>query len=825
MRSLYRRLVRFWPVGAFAILAPALVTLAAYFFSTDLAIFITTPFLIIIAALIQNRIKNREREKLREPDPQKLDGDKSFRSIFRLLREEHRIVDFDFRERTSELKKLIDWMEKPPRNVSVFLLYGNPGQGKSRLARELYSMTPKNDKDDDPRQGKFQLTQENQLAREKLCERFKKRWDAIFISEEDKEGDWGNLFLGKPLLVVIDAAERRREQVREIIKDALRNGNDGASVCILLITRSREWWTALTNELGGYFPDDLSEESNIKLEPLKNREHAFECALECFEKELEKDYLKEALKALGVSLDEGKKAEMDRSIPSELQKEEVQVLEIHMVALLAALRPYNANDSGNAGRAKGKSDLSEKGLLKQLVEWEKKSWQRVIEISDLGEDAQGNEVQRVVAWLGATDSNTEDFGLSERLALLPIFRGEDGTEERVRLSVAKSVQTLYPASDSSSKEWGGIRPDRIATYLAGDLTDMIKKETESKEPGSVASLSEDALRNLLRHFTRRVEQHYDLDVDEEVLANAIRAGGENAFIAVTELVKEESTIASILDKLAAKVLREIADKNPKKALTFAYRLDDVANDQPPYQWSELGCTAAQLIYEDARDVSGQEPLKKKQEFLVQCATSVSWLNRCLAARKQPEIEFLIESVNTCLKLVDLAENEGDDKYNSDHLLATSFTDMSLGISLAREERIPMPEELMELELPLMEKAMDKFEKLGNVGGMASCSFNLYWLFSARNRHEDGLSWINRAVTLYRKLLDEEKEEDEYRRMFFMSLWERLDCLSVLNRPVQKVRQVAEDTCRELNKRGYDKDFPEEMERIRRYYEQLRCSND
>lgn len=138
-------------------------------------------------------------------------------TLLNVLRASQEIVPF--RHRTKEMEALDEWIRQEQR-LGVWLLHGPGGAGKTRLALEL-------------------IRQQNARG-----------WDAGYLKKD--AADVAALAQGtEPLLVVIDYAETRPVQVRDLLRTVATYTKSDARprVRVLLLARILgDWWTHLASE-------------------------------------------------------------------------------------------------------------------------------------------------------------------------------------------------------------------------------------------------------------------------------------------------------------------------------------------------------------------------------------------------------------------------------------------------------------------------------------------------------------------------------------------------------------------------------------------------
>ena len=172
-----------------------------------------------------------------------------------LLRAAAEVVSFQGRD--AELGALREWCLETD-SVSLRLVKGSGGQGKTRLALELvHSMAGDG-------------------------------WAAGFLAPDAAEEPVDLTPIadsGVPVLVVIDYAETRTPQIRRLLPLLWESSDDSPPVRVLLLARSEgEWWERLRTDLDDLLGDvipllPLEESPTARIESFENAVEAFAQAL------------------------------------------------------------------------------------------------------------------------------------------------------------------------------------------------------------------------------------------------------------------------------------------------------------------------------------------------------------------------------------------------------------------------------------------------------------------------------------------------------------------------------------------------------------------
>jgi WD40 repeat protein/tetratricopeptide (TPR) repeat protein len=139
------------------------------------------------------------------------------RSIARLLRADVEAVAFHGRE--TELTRLRSWCESGDPDLSVRVLTGAGGQGKTRLARRLTTV----------------MSGARSAGRRWVVGHVRSTW----TDDNHQMVDWSVMATDRPLLLVIDYAETRPRLVRAVAGQLLRSRH---RVRLLLVARADGTW-------------------------------------------------------------------------------------------------------------------------------------------------------------------------------------------------------------------------------------------------------------------------------------------------------------------------------------------------------------------------------------------------------------------------------------------------------------------------------------------------------------------------------------------------------------------------------------------------------
>ena len=357
------------------------------------------------------------------PEPLKWDAHNSTPGA--LLKAEYAIVPFHHRD--EELRGLEAWC-LDDNDLAVRLYTGAGGMGKTRLAIEQ-------------------------------CNRLDKRhqWTAGFLRDISSSNDlddrfsWLDLPSTKPLFIVVDYAETRREELVALLKAALRTQN---KVRIVLLARAAaEWWNLLKTERQGV-GDLLSSPASswITLQPLtldkKKREKSFYLAAESFAKKINGD-------------------------PPLLAPEDInadyyeRVLLLHMQALISVEQKQTKGGM--------------QGILASILNRERKFWEERAQDLELPKSLHhmiGGAMARITLMGGVKDAQDAARVLDNIQQLADSRRHE-------RDVIIKLLHDLYPCNQEYARSAGNtvncnfiepLEPDLLGEHL---IEEELEKDSDT----------------------------------------------------------------------------------------------------------------------------------------------------------------------------------------------------------------------------------------------------------------------------------------------------------------------------------------------------------
>jgi tetratricopeptide (TPR) repeat protein len=616
-----------------------------------------------------------------------------------------------FRSRAAELAGLTAWCEGP--GVRVQLLTGPGGQGKTRLARELTG-----------RLG----------------------WVSVWLADGTSlpEG------IRHPLLVIVDYAETRPEQVAHVILKALSQSGH-VPVRILLLARSAgDWWERLRNQTAeleiGLAGTPVQALAVLEGSP-DGRRDAFADALVDYDRAL---------------------TEMEWP---HLAPEEIAPPDFAEPALGSALQLQMAALAGLLGR-----DHPHEPAEKVILRHESRYWIRSAGPHGirLHEITLRNAVAAVTLCGAASQA--------EAIALLSQVPGLGDQSDDVRLSGTRWLRDMYPppigpsdrdaAPAGTSPYWGSLQPDVLAEHLVA----TVAEELSGFLPGLLATTSRTQDHQALTVLSRA-------SVSREGLASALvplfLSMPKLALPAVdvaTQAERPAPLLAALSDlvvrgALSTEVLTEIARGIPESTQTLAsfavtvqrmlvadYQAKGTPDGYPASLAIEQAALARRLMLagqvrealaEGRRAVAMLEELAALEpRFLPNLAAAVNNLGGQLVDSGRTD-----EAASTFRRAVDIRE-QLPDAYSNAMLpdLAGSITNLAI-LMAAKGQGVEA--------LAQIQRAVTIFEQLADAGidvndrtsGMAFTLAVQAKLLNDAGRATQALSVAQQAVAAYERLAE------------------------------------------------------------------------
>ena len=461
-----------------------------------------------------------------------------------------------FRGREDLLLKLWSWC-KAGDDFAAQLIVGPGGQGKTRLAREL-------------------------------CLRLRRDgWVAGLVHERAPAEVIRRLTdTSAPVLLAVDVAEARGDQIIALIEAAWRRPEPSPAIRLLMLARSEgDWWDQLRRKM----PEPLRSVICEQLSGLENVPQGRE------------DAYRDALQAFAAQLDEAEPGADWQLLASRLVQPDLagaefgSVLTLHMTALTALLQA----GPGPAGKRDGR------GPEDVLLDHEGRYWDE--SQSHYG----GGTLRRCVAaatLCGASDE-VEAVNLLAGLQTLSQW----GRAELADL--ANLIHQLYPVP--GGQFWGYLQPDRLGEHLIRRVT----RDEPDFPDDAIASASRGQHEHAKGVFVRiggRAFDEGDISEAGEWYRRAAVAGHNDAAYRLGELLQSDEPGE------ARRWFEQAAASGHNDS---AHALGDLLRGNAPAearQWYERAATAGhanaafklgQLLWEQGK------PTEAKQWFMRAAAAS------------------------------------------------------------------------------------------------------------------------------------------------------------------------------------------------------------
>jgi tetratricopeptide (TPR) repeat protein len=338
-----------------------------------------------------------------------------------LLRAEAEIVPF--RGRTKILAELRDWCTGKTSSravISMRLITGPAGQGKTRIAQELAKHVRSHD------------------------------WITGQLARGDPPPQAFETFARSqvPLLLVVEYAESRTPPLLAML-DALARRRGAVPVRLLLLARAAGEWWRLLRDSRPWIAEIAVEPAEHPLPPLypevADRREAFGTSLRALAAALSRMHAYQGVPWTSIA---------DSIASSDMEglnvEGPVSALELDMAALATLLQ------SGPEPVRHGPGSLLEEVLLAHEARyWQSTALTKGLMISDM---AQRRAV--TVACLAQPSDEPTALAITR---LVPGLR--DLSEDQL-LTAVEWIRTLYPAHEGTF--WGALQPDRLAEHLLTD---------------------------------------------------------------------------------------------------------------------------------------------------------------------------------------------------------------------------------------------------------------------------------------------------------------------------------------------------------------------
>jgi hypothetical protein len=346
-----------------------------------------------------------------------------------------------------EMTQLVDWC-RTSKAVDVAVVHGPGGVGKTRLAVEL-----------------TRRMSDRRPEAERLADDPEAPWSAGFLHLDlpaQQPSPYAMLrHLIRPVLVVVDYAESRRDQVEQLLAALATHQPPGKPVRILLLARSLpDWWELLRARHGIMTCGSVIELSPHDLYRQQDPHQAREQAVLAFTQRIA------SLRRAGVPDDWDPDEITDLVHASEHTpiNEDAGMLAVHMDAL--------------AGVLAHTPDGLEDGLspTQVLIAHEAKHWDRAFRAHGL-DDAIPPQLRPVlVAVQRMARAKDEDQAVNAIRTAWDFYyrRFRKPLDADTAMKALRALREVYPATGGGY--WGGLGPDTLTAALIDDLEETSDEE-------------------------------------------------------------------------------------------------------------------------------------------------------------------------------------------------------------------------------------------------------------------------------------------------------------------------------------------------------------
>ncbi|MGW7176509.1 trypsin-like peptidase domain-containing protein [Streptomyces xanthophaeus] len=557
------------------------------------------------------------------------------RSVASLLHPHAETVRFS--GRSELLAEMIAWSAED-NDVSLALLTGAGGAGKSRIARELgHRLAAK-------QYAIVHLTRHESASHHRMLAR-----------------------TTAPVLLVVDYAESRVEQVRSLLDELVRRPR-GKPFRVLLIARAvGRWWDEVRES--GPEAADLAERA--RRWSITGTESLGMDAREAFR--IAAADLARGVAALGLPTHPSPSAD------TALRRPPRTVLEIHMAALASLLAPATT-----AVRA------AQETLLRHEAEYWRKTSRKPPLVS-LGDGALSNAV--VTATMVRPVPRTRAHAILRRVPRL----GDQ--PEAVRHAVADWLRDLYPrpqSADGDIWQWGTLEPDPLGEYLVGtrvveepDLFLRLVEELGNEEMVdtlvvlSRAAAWTDGLPDVLRTAVRTAPGI----LAPRLVPAATRSAEPALLIDALDVILAEGLLPpEHLEELALRtpvLTQALADWSIRLLRHLAETAEERSSDDPVHRAGALSNLTTRLLAAELHE-EGLSTTASALALLDTAATPPAWLRGLLLAQQSQALHGLERAEESVVEgekaLTELSDWRPEDPDVRTSALAGLLNNLSYGLA-------------------------------------------------------------------------------------------------------------------------------------------------
>ncbi|MYR59555.1 hypothetical protein GTY54_26070 [Streptomyces sp. SID625] len=380
----------------------------------------------------------------------------------------------------TEMTELVDWC-RTGKSVDVAVVHGPGGVGKTRLGVEL-----------------ARRVSGRRPEAERLADDLEAPWAAGFLHLDlpaQQPSPYAMLrHLIRPVLVVVDYAESRLDQVEQLLAALATHQPPGKPVRILLLARSLPaWWERLRARYGTMTNGPVIELSPHALYRQQDPHDAREQAALAFTQRIA------GLRRAGIpdDWDPDDIAALVRASEDTPVNEDAGMLAVHMDAL--------------AGVLAHTPDGLEDGLspTQVLIAHETKHWDRAFTAHGLDDDIPPELRPVLVAVQRMARAKDEDQAENAIRTAWDFYyrRFRKPLDADTAMKLLRALRDLYPATGGGY--WGGLGPDT----LTAALIDGIEEASDEQFLEHILTspyLAEDQVRHCLSIVARAIPTRPDL---------------------------------------------------------------------------------------------------------------------------------------------------------------------------------------------------------------------------------------------------------------------------------------------------------------------------
>ncbi|MGW7327739.1 tetratricopeptide repeat protein, partial [Streptomyces sp. NPDC054840] len=619
----------------------------------------------------------------------------------------------------------------------AWLLHGPGGQGKTRLAHQLSQL----------------LTAQGWTV---LWPRVGARPDQLLEVRR----------AAKPLLVVLDYAETRPDQLSALVEAADEHPGTSPFKLLLLARTAGDWWQQAATATR-QAEDHLTTARTNRLTPLEDKP------------DRRAGHYRDAARALatalpavpGLASHDWTAAATALRPPPHLGEDDAygNALTLHMTALADLLDTARSEPADSTGVEEDVRDVEDRLLGHEARYWQGSATARGL-TPGLGMDTLRTALA-AAHLTGAADREHADL-LWRRLPALA-----DQPRDR-RNQVTAWLATLYPATTSQNgPPWGALQPDRLAERHTGRTLDADPHLADHLLDGASGTQAEQLLTVYSRAaahpaFRGRLDTHltdlcirHHRQLSPHIVTTATRTDHPTPQITALDTITTDSaTSLDDLDALSRRFPRNshrLATTAARLATTLTHHYRTLAKADPDAHLPDLaralnhlsirlgevgrredGLTAVQEAVGHYRSLAEANP----DAYLPDLAMALNNLSVGLGevGRREEGLTAVQQAVAHYRSLAEA----NPDAYLPDLTMALNNLSVDLGAVGRREEGLTAVQQAVAHYRSLAEANPDAY-----LPDLAGALNNLSNLLSEVGRREEGLTAVQQAVSHYRSLAE------------------------------------------------------------------------